>query len=235
MKCPKCGAENPEDHKFCSQCGSPLEQKHRCSCGAELPEGALFCPECGKKVENKLLNIENGHEWVDLGLPSGLKWATCNVGAKCPEEYGDYFAWGETTVKGNYTEQNYCYHDNPTILPLNADSAHINWGSNWRMPTDDEWIELREMCKWEWCTQNKVSGYCVTGPNGKSIFLPAAGFRYDTYLNFAGSYGIYWSSSLNTYSSNGAYHINFKSSNVVRYDDQRRYTGQSVRPVCSSR
>lgn len=253
MKCPKCGAENPENNKFCSQCGSPLEQKHLCSCGAELPEGALFCPECGlalkgvtaediekeicrlvDEVYNRKNSIENGHEWVDLGLPSGLKWASCNVGASRPEEYGDYFAWGEVEPKGNYSNENYRYHDDPETLPLKADAAHANWGGNWRMPTDDEWTELREECEWKWCTQDGVSGYRVTGPNGNSIFFPAAGYRYDTSLYDAGSDGNYWSSSLLTDYSGYAYCVDFYSSNVDRYGDSR-YGGRSVRPVCPLR
>ena len=122
------------------------------------------------------LNKENGHVWVDLGL--SVKWATCNVGANSPEDYGDYFAWGEITPKTIYTTSNYSYSDNPTILPLSNDAAHANWGGSWRMPTDAEMTELRSNCTWTWTSQNGVNGRKITSKsNGNSIFLPAAGSR----------------------------------------------------------
>ncbi len=195
---------------------------------------------------------ENGYEYVDLGL--SVKWATCNVGASSPEEYGDYFAWGETQPKSTYdwstykwcrgsydTQTKYCtdsYYgtvDNKTTLELSDDAARANWGGSWRIPTDAELTELREQCTWTWTTQNGVYGYKVTskksGYTNKSIFLPAAGYRYDSSLRNAGSYGYYWSSSLNTGSPYGAYELGFDSVNVYRYYSNRYY-GQSVRPVC---
>ena len=141
----------------------------------------------------------NGRDYVDLGLPSGLKWATMNVGASKPEEYGDYFAWGETEPKKEYSWLNYKFElstdnngpfskyvtnssygtvDNKTVLDPEEDAAHVNWGGSWRMPTEEEWTELRTNCTWTWTTQNGVNGRLVTGPNGKSIFLPAAGRRF---------------------------------------------------------
>lgn len=135
---------------------------------------------------------------VDLGLPSGLKWASCNVGAEKPEDYGNYYAWGEVLPKENYSWATYKYAneassnkltkycdntkygdngftDNKTALDLEDDVAHVNWGGNWRMPTDDEWSELNN-CTWTWVTQNGVNGYLVASKtNGNSIFLPAAG------------------------------------------------------------
>ena len=192
----------------------------------------------------------NGYEWVDLGLPSGLKWATCNVGATKPEEYGDYFAWGEVEPKDYYywdsykwcngsydTQTKYCtdsYYgivDNKTTLELSDDAANYNWGGGWRMPTFEEQEELRNNCSWEWTTQNGVYGRKVTGLNGNSIFLPAAGYRYDSSLNNAGSNGNYWSSSLNTNNPNNAYNLNFNSDNVD-WNNNNRYYGFSVRPVC---
>ena len=195
------------------------------------------------------LKKKNGHEYVDLGL--SVKWATCNVGASKPEEYGDYFAWGETTPKSTYdfstykycngsfdsqtkynTESSYGTVDNKTTLELSDDAARANWGGSWRMPTRAELDELREKCTWTWTTQNGVSGYKVTSKiNGKSIFLPAAGCRNDSSLNSAGSYGLYWSSSLDTGYPYYAYELYFNS-DYVDWDNDYRYYGQSVRPVC---
>ena len=195
----------------------------------------------------------NGHAYVDLGLPSGLKWATCNVGATTPEGYGDYFAWGETQPKDYYdwstykwcngsstTMTKYCsdsYYgtvDNKTTLELTDDAARVNWGGTWRMPTVAEQDELRSTsnCTWAWTTQNGVNGYkVVSKKNGNSIFLPAAGYRNDDYLNHEGSYGYYWSSSLCADYSGGAYYVFFNSDNVD-WSDSNRYYGRSVRAVC---
>ena len=196
--------------------------------------------------------IADGHEWVDLGLPSGTKWATCNVGANSPEDYGDYFAWGETTPKSTYnlstykwckgdydTQTKYCTDssygtvDNKTILDLSDDAAYVNWGTSWRMPTKAEQDELinTSYTTWTWTTQNDVKGYKVTSKiNGNSIFLPAAGCRDDSGLGNAGSHGYYWSSSLYTSISYDAYYLGFRWSNVGSYRNHRYY-GQSVRAV----
>ena len=203
---------------------------------------------------------------VDLGLPSGLKWASFNLGASKPEEYGDYYAWGETepyyssldplTWKegkgGGYawssykwcmgtsnTMTKYCsmssygyngFTDNKTVLDLEDDAVHVNLGGTWRMPTVAEWTELREKCTWTWTTQNGVRGRLVTGSNGNSIFLPAAGCRDGTYLDYVGSRGYYWSSSLGTGSPYGAWIVYFHSGNVLGYREYR-FDGFSVRPV----
>ena len=193
---------------------------------------------------------DNFHQYVDLGL--SVKWATCNVGASKPEGYGDYFAWGETRPKstynwstykwcrGNYnnltkycTSSSYGTVDNKTQLDLSDDAARANWGGSWRMPTHDELTELREKCTWTWTTQNGVNGYKVTSKtNGRSIFLPAAGYRCGSSLLDAGSGGNYWSSSLYTVSPNGARYVNFGSSFVDWNNGGRRGDGLSVRPVC---
>ena len=177
----------------------------------------------------------NGHDWVDLGLPSGLKWATCNVGASTPTEYGNYYAWGEATTKSSYTESTYTYSysSNPTTLPSSADAATANWGSGWRMPTYDELNELQNNCTVTWTTQNGVNGRLFTGPNGNSIFLPAAGYRKGSYLYNAG-FGFYWSSSLYAGDTRYAwYHVFYPNSYLISY--VYRYYGQSVRAVCQSR
>ena len=191
----------------------------------------------------------NGHEYVDLGL--SVKWATCNVGASKPEEYGDYFAWGETQPKTTYdwstykwcngsyntltkynNSSSYGTVDNKTQLELSDDAARANWGGSWRMPTDAELTELREQCTWTWTTQNGVNGYKVTSKkNGNSIFLPAAGCRRDGSLYGAGSGGLYCSGSLLMDSPRYAYYLHFGSVNVGWYD-YYRYFGFTVRPVC---
>ena len=203
------------------------------------------------KVENPDPNTGN-HEYVDLGL--SVKWATCNVGATKPEEYGDYFAWGETQPKSTYdwstykwcngsettltkycTKSGYGTVDNKTTLDLSDDAACANWGGSWRMPTDAELTELREQCTWTWTTQNGVYGYKVTskksGYTNKSIFLPAAGYRIDNSLSRAGSSGYYWSSSLYTDNPSGACVLLFYSGFVIS-DSGGRWCGRSVRPVC---
>ena len=193
-------------------------------------------------------------EAVDLGLPSGLKWASFNLGASAPEDYGDYYAWGETEPKEDYswstykwcmngsdsqltkycTNSSYGYNgftDNKTVLTPEDDAAAVNWGGKWRMATMDEWNELKNKCTWTWTAQNGVNGRLVTGPNGNSIFLPAAGYRFGTSLGSAGSYGAYWSSSLNTGYPYFAYYVGFDSGGVYWYLDYFRCDGLSVRPV----
>ncbi|GEM_PF-3664728 len=175
----------------------------------------------------------NGHEYVDLGLPSGIKWATCNVGASTPTAYGNYYAWGETTTKETYNSSTYTYSGNPTTLPSSADAATANWGSGWRMPTQTEMQELINNCTVTWTTQNGVNGHLFTGPNGNSIFLPAAGGRGDSDLSNVGSSGRYWSSSLYSYVTDGAWGLYFNSGNYFMSHDYR-YFGFTVRAVCQS-
>ena len=186
----------------------------------------------------------NDHSYVDLGL--SVKWATCNVGATSPEEYGDYFAWGETVPApdNNYSSSNSAtygltisqlqsqgYIDNNGNLTAQHDAATANWGGDWRMPTYDELNELRTQCTWTWTTQNGVDGYKVTSKtNGNYIFLPAAGYRYGSSLNDAGSDGYYWSSTPDEGYSDDAYCLYFNSSIQDMYYCSR-LVGQSVRPV----
>ena len=184
-----------------------------------------------------------GHYYVDLGLPSGVKWATCNVGASSPEDYGDYFAWGETSPKvvydwDTYLHWNdldgdgYCDYGEPTINSdisgnVQYDAATANWGGNWRMPTKDEMQELVDHCEWEWTQVNGVNGSKVIGPNGSCIFLPAAGLRYGTTLTNDGNYGSCWSSTpYDSYAS----HLSFYDGDEGVYGSNRYY-GQTVRPI----
>lgn len=124
------------------------------------------------------VNEENGYEFVDLGL--SVKWATMNVGATKPEEFGNFYAWGETVPKTSYTKENYIYTDAPEVLPLSADAANVNWGGAWRMPTHEELEELLYKCTWTWCWdyagKEGLFGYLVTSKvNGNAIFLPSTG------------------------------------------------------------
>ena len=192
----------------------------------------------------------NGHEYVDLGLSSGTKWATCNVGASKPEEFGGYYAWGETIDKDDYTWETYKWCDGDeysltkyctdgyygefdyrTQLAPADDVAHVKWGGSWRMPTKAEQDELLNNCTWTWTTLNGVNGYKVTGLNGNSIFLPAAGYRRGTEVYNRGSYGYFWSSSLLSDYSNYAFLLYFNSGYHYWSDYYRRYYGLSVRPV----
>ena len=179
----------------------------------------------------------NGYDYVDLGLPSGLKWATCNVGASSPSEYGDYYAWGETTTKSDYSSSN-CLTDGQEIGDISGnpqyDAARANWGSTWRMPTKSEFEELIKECEWEWTSEGEndryIDGYRVTGPNGNSIFLPAAGYMYGTSLYYAGSDGNYWSSTPGEGNTRNAYGLYFYSDlHDTNWD--HRTDGLSVRPV----
>lgn len=199
-------------------------------------------------------NSLNGHEFVDLGLPSGLLWATCNVGATTPEGYGSYFAWGETAAKENYNWATYAhcngddhsitkycdesdygnngYTDNFTVLEASDDAATANWGAGWRMPTKAEMQELYDNCTHEYTTQNGVNGRLFTASNGNSIFLPAAGSYGDNTLYSAGADGYYWSSTLATDSPQGAFSLFFYDNSAYHLNDYERTCGLSVRPVC---
>ena len=194
--------------------------------------------------------------YVDLGLPSGLLWATRNVGADTPEGYGNYFAWGETTTKDtyNWTTYQYCngslttltkycqnseyglngFTDDLTTLEASDDAAAANWGNGWRMPTKAEWQELLNNTTKTWTQQNGVNGFLYTATNGKSLFLPAAGFRVVNSFNSVGSYGHYWSSSLDTDYPHDARYCYFNSSNST-VNTYYRYHGRSVRAVRSAR
>jgi len=206
-----------------------------------------------QKTFTTLANINNGIEYVDLGL--SVKWATCNIGASKPEEYGSYYAWGETSTKSTYdwstykycngsydTQTKYCTIssygkvNSKTTLEKSDDVAYTTLGGSWRMPTDAEWKELIIQCKWTWKSKNGVDGYEVKASNGNSIFLPAAGYRYVSGLSNAGSGGLFWSSSLGDSYPDGAWYMSFNynyvgMNNGYRNRDGDRYYGLSVRPV----
>lgn len=200
--------------------------------------GGVYVFSSVKEFTTDVVRLETGA--VDLGL--SVKWAGCNIGATSPEEYGDYYAWGETTTKSNYTESNSVTYglsiselesrgiiDAAGNLTAAYDAATANWGEDWRMPTLDEMRELINECEWEWTYVNGVNGRLLTGPNGNSIFLPAAGFRDGTSLSRAGSYGVYWSAT--PYSKNySAFDLYFYSGYCGWVGDGR-YGGFTVRPV----
>lgn len=194
-----------------------------------------------KTEEAGLCPNHNHPHMIDLGLPSGTKWACCNVGADVPEGFGGYYAWGETEEKNSYTWDNYkCYDSNTgdyinigsNISGTSYDVAHVKWGGSWRMPMLSEVQELCNNCSWEWTLVNGVNGQKVTGSNGNSIFLPAAGHRFDTDIYNYGTYGIYWSDMLcgEDYSERYVYSLYFDSNSYVS-ENRRRYDGRTVRPV----
>ena len=174
-----------------------------------------------------------GHGYVDLGL--SVKWAICNVGTISPEGYGNYYAWGETSTKFSYTEENSkTYRKNYGDIAGNSslDAATAKWGSTWRLPTADEINELGEKCTFTWTTMNGKNGYKVTSRvNGRSIFLPAAGFIIDSGVRLAGSWGWYWSSTPDASKTIRAYDLEFNRNNVGEFNDYFRLLGFSVRAV----
>ena len=227
-----------------------------------------FTVECNcSLVANFSHNIIGDYEYVDLGLPSGLLWATCNIGSNSPEGYGDYFAWGETDNKVSYEVANYkfaaegsdelhpqltkyCnipsygyngFTDNLTTLLPEDDAATANWGNGWRLPTKKDWEELFNNTTHTWTPQNNVNGVLLTAENGNTLFLPAAGFRSDNILWYAGGFFNYQSSSL--YKGEGnepwgdgpdcAMGISGSSSGCSM-SSGFRYPGRSVRAVCSA-
>lgn len=194
-------------------------------------------------------NTINGHEYVDLGL--SVKWATCNIGASAPEEPGSYFAWGETTPKDKYTKGN-CLYFSSDIGNISKSSKHdaaqAAWGIGWRMPTEKELVELKDRCKWTKEVLNDMAGFRVTGPNGNSIFLPAAGSKAVWTSGFSES-GYYWSGDAgklyfgewkdDTYWIDGlgwdyeygAWSLNFTVEGFVSVGHGRRTGGFPIRPV----
>ena len=190
---------------------------------------------------------------VDLGLPSGRLWAPYNVGSCSPEEYGSYFAWAETQPKSSYSWATYqytscdsyycltkyCYDgdfgivDDLTVIESSDDAATAYWGSAWHIPTQEEWQELLDNTTSTWTTQNGVDGRLFTAANGNSIFLPAAGHRVNSGLEYSGSLGYYWSSTLNNNSPQYAVILGLGSNVCYMHLTSQRYYGQSVRPVSS--
>ena len=180
------------------------------------------------------MGASNGHDYVDLGL--SVKWATCNLGASSPLDYGDYYAWGETSVKSIYTTQNSrtygnSYYNCDMGGNESTDAARACWGSTWRLPTKAEAQELVDKCAWIWTKQGDKAGYQITSQNGNSIFLPATGFRYESLLDSAGEWGNYWTSSPNGSFASRAFSLYFSAAGRDVGWSNRCY-GRSIRPVC---
>lgn len=199
-------------------------------------------------------NLLNGHEYVDLGLPSGILWATCNLGASQPEEFGDYYAWGETTTKGFYDWKTYKYSvfvdglykvnkycsnpdngldgfvDTLTVLEPVDDAVRANWGDDWRMPTKEDWAELYQNTTCVWTTQNGVNGRLLTSWNGNSIFLPASGYCFNE-EQLSVDIGIYWTSTLRLGSPISAWSFHFDMDYAHLCGTYERNRGQCVRAV----
>ena len=188
----------------------------------------------------------NGLKAIDLGLPSGTKWANMNVGAYKPEGYGSYFAWGETKRKNIYNETTYNHYKKDSFINIGEDIAgtkydvaHVLWGDGWRMPSKEQVDELLEICTQEWTELNGVKGLKLIGPNGNNIFLPLAGFHEEDYLDDAGSRGGYWSSTQCEWGTDGggigsadAYGFFLNSNSKDTYCmGSGRSCGQSIRPV----
>lgn len=198
-------------------------------------------PSAPKKIAEP--EKEESVQYVDLGLR--VKWATCNLGASSPEEYGDYYAWGEIQPKSRYYWDTYAWYNtktssptkyktaNENILSKEDDAAYATLGQDWHIPTDYEWTELREKCDWQWTRMNGINGYKITGRKSgytdKWIFLPAAG-HHEVYLNEVGNSGQYWSSLLDSGYVNMSYCVCFQSFIFGRSEQLRCY-GLSIRPV----
>ena len=211
------------------------------------------------KYNGTITGSFNGHDYIDLGLPSGTLWATCNVGAKAPEQYGDHFSWGETqpkndcgwntykfSKKGGFLKKNflltkYCnnsnygydgFYDQLTVLQDCDDAATVTWGNGWHMPSREQWEELLQYTKNTWTTRKNVIGRLFVANNGNTLFLPTAGCCVEGEFNLIGSNGVYWSSSLYTNDSHNAWDFYFGSGGMGMYDGCR-CNGHSVRAVRS--
>lgn len=206
------------------------------------PEQSTYSPEEQSLISNAT-GKEHGHEYVDLGL--SVKWATCNVGATSPSDYGQYFAWGETKQKKRYDWDN-CYdcldneghswniHNGKKAdkIMFASDAASVNWGDPWRLPTDEEFKELNDKCEWIWCSISGNNGYKITGPNGNSIFLPAGGQIDGESKEHVGGGGSYWSSIMMWNYPICAWGLYFNST-YHQVGNGNRKCGLCIRPVIS--
>ena len=211
-------------------------------------------PDPGPNPDEDSSGSEQGHEYVNLGLPSGTKWATMNIGANKFTDYGNYYAWGETNIKSTYNWDNYKYYggtsdyitykvtkyctnskhgsvDNKKELVYSDDAATKEWGTKWQIPSISQWAELMDNCSWEWVRQDNVFGIMVVSRiNGKKLFLPAAGIYEKSSLKELGSRGVYQSRTLetsdNAYSQVAVFHSENWFDGITE-----RYRGTVIRPV----
>ena len=192
-------------------------------------------------IENVIITDQKNYEYVDLGL--SVKWATCNIGAERPEDFGGYYCWGETETKSYYSSSNYKYSDDHLIilkkynfvslfgnvdnkytLDPEDDAAHVQWGGNWRLPSEAEFYELIANCTLTWTTLNDVKGCLVTsnkeGYTDRSIFLPASGIMEDVGSLYEGERGFYWTNSLTNEPMNA---------NILLLEERRPYSSAATR------
>lgn len=210
-----------------------------------VKKGIINETEFKTQIQANTLYFESGSEnerlpmpwspYVDLGLPSGVKWAIGNIGASSPEEAGDYYAWGELNKKDKYSILTYELFLNMPSFDISGneqyDVARKNWGDNWRMPKKEDFQELKDKCDWYWITENERSGYkVVSKQNSKSIFLPAVGLKAGESIEYQ-DWGYYWSSTPEEDAKNEVYYLTFDSKGVVFPFDGTPYDGRSVRPV----
>lgn len=193
--------------KRCKTCGKPISQcKYKGNHRPSIDQGSNSLSTKPKK--------EFSSKAIDLGLPSGTKWAEWNIGAKSPEQAGNYYAWGEIKSKSDYSWATYfdskdgenfttyfIYNKKKklgsySIIMKSTDVAHVNWGGKWHMPSGDQVLELIDKCRWKWTTLNGMKGFKIIGPNGNSIFLPAIGYKHRKTINHFGKECHYWSGDL---------------------------------------
>ncbi len=185
-----------------------------------------------KEAQRPKPGYTNYHEWIDLGLPSGLKWASCNMGASSPTDIGGYYSWGEISTKNEYWQENSVTRERALgDIAGNSqfDAPRALWGSTWRLPTKAEMDELVFQCSWRWTVQNGVPGYTITGPNDNSIFLPAGGFITGVTVSRKGVFGYYWTTEPMANSAY-AYGLYFNESGY-EVGGCDRSLGVCVRPV----
>lgn len=214
---------------------------------------ATGCDKKGDRIDDN--GDSDSHGYIDMGLPSGTLWATCNVGAENPVECGYYFAWGETEEGRNtwnsYKYANgswnkltkYCsvsefgdngFTDTLTVLLPEDDAVTVNWGDGWRTPTRAEFEELQNNCTVTWTYDYGVYGYRFTASNGNILFFPAVGCRWNWFLRSVDPHGCYWSSSLSNNDPSGVWALNFCSSECSVDCNDFRCCGFTVRPVRSA-
>ncbi len=197
----------------------------------EEPNVAESLPVPQEPTRKMSTGYENGYQWVDIGL--GVKWATCNLGAHSPSDFGGFYAWGETVTKSEYNKDNSITYDkvfSDISGNVSYDAARSSWGSEWRLPTYEEAMELLEKCEWIWEINDGNAGYKVTGPNGGAIFLPASGYMFDTSVGYSGENGYYWISSPYGENAERAYYIRFYKGYHNLYWGLRNQ-GRNIRPV----
>lgn len=201
---------------------------------------ARYIGQCIRPVSGRNRHVENpqtgttaGHEWVDLGLPSGIRWATCNVGASSPTKRGKHFSWGETASKSSYTTSKLSEMDVEDIAGNPAyDAATAAWGKNWRMPTEENFRELIEYCSEEYVDIDGVKCLLLTSlQNNKSIFIPATGYIEGTTLNHGKTNGFYWSSTPDRDWNTAAYGFTYRHGYGIFPGGGSRESGRCVRPV----